>query len=110
IFFLRSIAREVMMTVHWHLGQFRRSAAVRIVLLTAVCWLCAPPAVRAQGSGVPPTLPPELEQVRTALDKYQDPFVAVHDGYFSTVGCVESPSAGGAGQVPSPVGAWVSAF
>jgi len=48
------------MTVHWNLGQFRKSAAVRIVLLTAACWLYAPPAVRAQGSGAPPTLPPEL--------------------------------------------------
>jgi hypothetical protein len=93
-----------MMTVHWNLGQFRRSATVQIVLLTAACWLYAPPAVRAQGSGAPPTLPPELEQVRTALDKYQDPFVAVHDGYFSTVGCVEYPSAGGADQVPYPAG------
>src|SRR5262249_59383244 len=95
-----ALAREVMMTVHWSLGRFCKSVAVRIVLLTAACWLCAPPAVRAQGLGALPTLPPELEQVRVALDKYQGPFVAVHDGYFSTVGCVEYPSAGGAGQVP----------
>jgi hypothetical protein len=65
------------MTVHWNLGQFHRSAAVRILLLTAACWLCAPPAVHAQGVGAPPTLPPELEQVCAALDKYQDPLVAV---------------------------------
>ena len=93
-----------MMPVHWNLGQFHRSAAVRILLLTAACWLCAPPTGCAQGSGAPPTLPPELEKVRAALDKYQDPFVAVHDGYFSTVGCVEYPSAGGSGQVPYPAG------
>ncbi|WP_270938399.1 hypothetical protein [Falsiroseomonas oryzae] len=35
-----------------------------------------------------PTLPPALEEVRAALDKYQDPLVAVRDGYASTVGCV----------------------
>jgi hypothetical protein len=26
--------------------------------------------------------------VRAALDKYQDPIQAIHDGYFSTLGCV----------------------
>ena len=41
-----------------------------------------------------PALPPELEKVRAALEKYQDPIVAVHDGYFSTLGCVEFPSGG----------------
>lgn len=38
-----------------------------------------------------PALAPELEKVRAALEKYQDPIVAVHDGYFSTLGCVEYP-------------------
>lgn len=41
----------------------------------------------------------ELERVRAALQKYEDPIVAVHDGYFSTVGCVEYPAGGGAGHV-----------
>lgn len=40
------------------------------------------------------TLPPELERVRAALEKYKDPLVAVRDGYFSTLGCVESPGGG----------------
>lgn len=42
----------------------------------------------------PPTLSPELAAIRRALEKYQDPIVAVHDGYFSTLGCVEYPSGG----------------
>jgi len=46
----------------------------------------------------------ELQKVREALDKYQDPIVAVHDGYFSTVGCVEYPKPGAPGQVPYPRG------
>lgn len=41
-----------------------------------------------------PMVPPELEKVRSALEKYQDPIVAVRDGYFSTVGCVEYASGG----------------
>lgn len=51
-----------------------------------------------------PSLPPELEQVRAALSKYQDPIVAVHDGYFSTLACIEFPTAGGPGELPYPAG------
>src|SRR6187455_2823990 len=47
---------------------------------------------------------PELQKVREALEKYQDPIAAVHDGYFSTVGCVEYPKPGAPGQVPYPRG------
>lgn len=41
-----------------------------------------------------PRLSPELAAVRTALDKYQDPVVAVREGYFSTLGCVDYPEGG----------------
>jgi hypothetical protein len=41
-----------------------------------------------------PKVPPELEPVRAALDKYRDPVVAVRDGYLSTVGCVQYPEGG----------------
>ncbi|HEV8310801.1 MAG TPA: hypothetical protein VGW35_24340 [Methylomirabilota bacterium] len=51
-----------------------------------------------------PVLPPELERVRTALDKYRDPYVAVRDGYFSTIGCVHYPKPGGAGRLAYPTG------
>ena len=53
----------------------------------------------------PKDLPPELQRVKAALDKYRDPVVAIHDGYFSTLGCVTYPKAGAKGQVPYPVGA-----
>jgi hypothetical protein len=39
-------------------------------------------------------LSPELVRARAALDKYQDPVVAVHDGYLSTVGCIEYTKGG----------------
>jgi len=52
-----------------------------------------------------PALPPELEQVRAALEKYHDPYVAVRDGYFSTIGCIHYPQpTSGAGRVPYPAG------
>jgi hypothetical protein len=42
----------------------------------------------------------DLDRVRATLEKYKDPIVAIHDGYFSTLGCVEIARAGGKGQVP----------
>ena len=44
-------------------------------------------------------LSPELQKVKAALDKYQDPVLAVHDGYLSTLGCVEYPRGGGEGNM-----------
>ena len=48
-------------------------------------------AADLQSQGQSPQLTPELQRVRAALEKYQDPIVAVHDGYFSTVGCLVLP-------------------
>ena len=51
----------------------------------------------AAGADTPaalPKVPPELEPVRAALEKYRDPVVAVRAGYFSTVGCVQYPDGG----------------
>lgn len=50
-----------------------------------------------------PKVPAELEKIRAALQKYEDPIVAVHDGYFSTLGCVEVPKTGAPGTVPAYV-------
>ena len=52
-------------------------------------------AAHAQGAA----LPAELQKVRTLLDKYNDPIVAVHDGFLSTVGCVEYPKGGSEGAM-----------
>jgi hypothetical protein len=48
-----------------------------------------------------PKVPLELEKVRAALEKYQDPVRAVHDGYFSTLGCVAYSRPGRSGEVPA---------
>ena len=78
-----------------------RCRILGLVLLAGIgCVLVFTSSGRAQG----PALPPELERVRAALEKYQDPYVAVRDGYFSTVGCVHYPQPGGAGQVPYVAG------
>ncbi len=65
----------------------RASAILRplaAILAFLTCW--APFAARAQT--IPQPVMAELEQTRTALQKYQDPLVAIRDGYFSTLGCV----------------------
>ena len=71
---------------------------------SAVAWLLlaivAARPVAAQGSAAAP----DLSDVQAALDKYRDPIVAVHDGYLSTVGCIEFPVGGTEGQVPYVAG------
>ena len=51
------------------------------------------------------TMPPELQRVRAALDKYRDPVVAVHDGYLSTLACINFPNEPLPGHEPYPKGA-----
>ena len=71
-------------------------------LLASLALLVGASAVSAQTralAGALPSVSPELEQARAALDKYRDPIVAVHDGYFSSVGCIEYPAGGHEGTM-----------
>ena len=68
-----------------------RPARIMAVIVGMVALACAPSVAHAQA----PSLTPELEQLRSSLDKYKDPYVAVRDGYFSTLGCVDYPKPGG---------------
>lgn len=52
-----------------------------------------------------PELPPQLTELRESLDKYQEPYAAVRNLYFSTVGCVEYPEGGEEGEVAYDKGA-----
>lgn len=51
-----------------------------------------------------PDVTPELAAVRSQLDKYRNPIVAVYDGYFSTVGCIEYPKGTTEGSMKYPAG------
>ena len=83
----------------------RAKAAFRwpagVIGFTLVLLILASVPAAAQN---PKQMTPELQKLREALDKYQDPVMAVHDGYFSTLGCVEYLKPGVAGQVPYPAG------
>jgi len=68
--------------------------------------LAVPGLARAQMAnmaGAPDTA--QLSRVRTALDKYKDPYAAVRDGYFSTLACIDFPRAGGEGAMAYRAGA-----
>jgi hypothetical protein len=67
-------------------------------VLSGALWLSVTAPAAAQ------QVSPELAKLRDALSKYKDPIVAIHDGYFSTLGCVEYPKAGGEGHAPYPRG------
>src|SRR5712671_826770 len=56
-----------------------------VLLLSAVGLSAQEPSVDAQ-----------VASAKTALARYQDPIAAVHDGYFSTVSCIDYPTASGA--------------
>ena len=90
----------------------RRSVIRQSYVVPAILFaLSTAPAVaqaQAKQAGAPMAaakLSPELLAVRSALDKYQNPLVAVRDGYFSTVACVDFPKGGKDGPVEYPPGA-----
>jgi hypothetical protein len=84
------------------IGPFASSALLLAILL-------APSGAQAQAkqAGAPksPALAPELVSTRALLDKYNDPLVAVRDGYFSTVACIDFPHGGQDGPVVYTPGA-----
>lgn len=85
-------------------GPYRPTFGPIVAPLAAAAMLLAVSGSAAMGqasagAGALPVVAPELQQVRSALDKYRDPVLAVHDGYFSTVGCVEYPEGGREGTM-----------
>ncbi|HMU60469.1 MAG TPA: hypothetical protein PKA66_01695 [Gemmatimonadales bacterium] len=62
----------------------------------------------ARGSSAVPTEPalsPDLDSVRAALDKYKDPVQAVHDGFLSTLACMDFPKGAAEGTMQYAPGA-----
>ena len=74
-----------------------RAAAASFALLLAVAPLQAQTQAKA--------LTPELENVRKLLDKYNDPILAVHDGFLSSVACVSYPKGASEGAMRYAPGA-----
>src|SRR3954471_7110738 len=76
--------------------------AARIACLIAL-FAVLPLQVHAQASAA--QLSPELQAAKAGLEKYQDPIVAVRDGYFSTVACIDFPNGATDGPIVYPPGA-----
>lgn len=53
---------------------------------------CASSSEKKKPISEPPSS--DLLKMRSALEKYKDPIVAVREGYLSMVGCIEYPSGG----------------
>ena len=90
----------------------RRSVIKRAYVVPALLLAlsAAPELARAQAkqAGAPAAaakLTPELMATKAALEKYQNPLVAIRDGYFSTVACIDFPKGGVDGPVVYPPGA-----
>lgn len=67
----------------------RIAGGLHLPLVLAAAVLASPSLAHAQGAS--PKLSPQLDSVRAGLNKYQDPMVAVADGYLSTVACIDFP-------------------
>jgi len=78
--------------------QLLRASSIAWSFAIALCG-----SVPAFAQGVK-ALSPDLQRTRDALEKYKDPVMAIHDGYFSTLGCVTYPKPGAPGQVPYAAG------
>ena len=57
-------------------------------VLAVLAFLATPFAEARSDHNPLPNVPPELKKVQAALAKYQDPVVAVREGFFSALGCV----------------------
>lgn len=82
-----------------HTSRLTEHRWLGVVSLALGVSLLVPPG-SSLAYGQTAKLDPALDSVRAALEKYQDPIVAIHDGYFSTLGCIAFSRAGGQGEVP----------
>lgn len=88
-------------------ASIRHAARVLCTTLAVGALTVTPALAQVGGASKAASFPAELESVRSALDKYKDPIVAVHDGYLSTLACIEYPkgtSEGGMQYAPGGMG------
>ena len=69
--------------------------------------LASPPALSAQAPtpAAPASAKADLEAAKAALAKYSDPLVAIRDGFYSTLACIDFPTGAKDGPVEYPPGA-----
>ncbi len=84
-----------------------RYHALCLLLAAAAVFTVSPSSGRAQALAAVAQAPlsPELVAAKAALAKYTDPFVAIKDGYFSTLACMDFPTGMMDGTIEYPKGA-----
>ena len=89
-------------------SPMRASSFTGITLALAAAVFFAATARVAHAQATPASakpLPADLQAARAGLEKYQDPIVAIRDGFYSTVACVDFPKGATDGSVVYPPGA-----
>jgi hypothetical protein len=76
-----------------------------LIVAVATLLFALPGSSQAQAPKPNAAVSPDLESAKAALSKYNDPFVAIKDGYFSTVACIDFPAGAKDGTVEYPPGA-----
>lgn len=82
-----------------HSAFSRTSFSFLSVLAAGAVALSAPKALQAQAQAA------DLTAAKAALAKYSDPLMAIKDGYFSTLACIDFPAGAKDGPVEYPPGA-----
>src|SRR5262245_7752011 len=76
------------------MSGFRSRTLRSLALIVAALGLESTPA---WAQATDPAMSPEWSNVRKSLEKYQDPVVALRDGYFCSVLCVQDSDGAGLG-------------
>ena len=90
-----------------HSGSTTKRYLPRLVLAATVAVSLSSGMASAQGKSAMSATPmsADLQAAKSALAKYSDPFVAIKDGYFSTLACIDFPHGATDGPVVYPPGA-----
>ena len=80
-----------------HSGSTRKRFWFLPVAALAILSVFLPASSQAQA--------PDLASAKAALAKYSDPLMAIKDGYFSTLACIDFPTGAKDGPVEYPPGA-----
>ena len=84
-----------------HSGLIKRYRTSFLLVASGAFLAVSPGTLHAQSTA----MTPELQAAKAALAKYSDPYVAIRDGFFSTLACVDFPRGGKDGPVEYPPGA-----
>lgn len=75
------------------------------LLVASAAFVAASPSNAHGQATAASALSPDLQAAKAALAKYADPFVAIKDGFYSTLACIDFPKGAMHGTVEYPPGA-----